>query len=100
MGVGWKGTGKGGIRLPPATTRARGNLAAVFAKRKREKEAVRRFRQAIAAEWQSRGVVPRDASNDAFWEAALSAGLWNPEDPESRLEVNRLGMQLVDAAVA
>ena len=60
---------------------------------------MRHLEEARAAEWQRRGVRPRDASNEAFWEAAREAGLWNPDDPDSRLEVNRLGMQIVSDAV-
>lgn len=76
-----------------------GNVGArVFAKRQRKKEAVSHLHEAIAAEWQRRGVKPRNGSNEAFWEAAREAGLWNADDPESRLAVNRLGMQIVTSA--
>jgi hypothetical protein len=53
----------------------------MFEKRKRKKAAERRFNEAIAAEWASRGVVPRDSSGAAFREAVREAGLGRPGDP-------------------
>lgn len=77
-------------------TRQKGGT--LFEKRKRRKAAVRHLHEAIAAEWQRRGIRPRNATNGAFWEAVRESGLGDPDDLDSRLEVNRLGMQIVTMA--
>jgi hypothetical protein len=67
----------------------------MFEKRRRKRDAKRRFDEAIAAEWARHGVKPRDVGGPAFRQAVAEAGIEFP----SR-EYTELAMDVVRDATA
>jgi hypothetical protein len=60
----------------------------MFEKRRRRKDAKRRFNEALAAEWARHGVRPRDAGGPAFRQAVAEAGIEFPSREYSELAID------------